>query len=628
MHARLIRLSLSCAIALTACPCASLRATESNRDPVMARQSVDGSAVQVDEVALRYYASQKQIMRVDTETRRLQKLHPGWQPPSDLWTRKVGASDDRQLWDLFAANKLDELRSEISSRRAKDSNWRPSAELDLKLRRKELRPRILAQARAKRWNDLISAADKWRSDVAADDLEALWLVAEAYARTDHTPEAIQVLDAAMKSAGPSDRLATIQRALVLPLPMSGVELLLTLGKLDAAGKSEFDAIAVDLTRGRISASLREMPSKEVSATDYARFKDFAVAATDPDQTALLGWYALKQSKTSDALDHFKTAIAKGGDATVAQGLVIALRKLGRLRDAEEVAYAWRVPSRANTTLFLDVVADQLTQRVPMDSKRLTRYADVTLQTMSGEGAEALGWYAYETCQTEAAVEWFKRAATWLPRETAVLGYALTLQRLQRTPEFVQIVNRYDGLFPTVVALMFPDGTTNTADRCQQLSTSMKNQSSATPKQAAGSAVPFPSQLAAALPSNLAARGGFPIAVAAENPLRSLSADRPPSLKTAATVWRVMEPVLSLTDARRVSGVGPMPYEQRGRSLLPGMGGNQQPSATPGGVVQAAKGTLWAAEQAEIVTSRQSADTGGQLLSLAPVASAAANRFHP
>ena len=627
MSARLTRVRISCAVALMAMPSVSSRAQ--TNAPAMT--AADSTNARVDEVALRYYASQKQTARVEAEIRRLRKLHPDWQPPSDLWTMKATSSDDRQLWDLFAAGKLDELHAAIAARRAKDSAWRPSSDLELKLRRKELRPLILAQARAKRWNELIGIADKWRSDVASDDPEALWLVAEAYARADHASEALQVLDVAMKSSTRAgDRIATVQRALGLPLPMAGVEQLLALGKVDATGRGEFDAIVIDITRARISAALRDTPGKDFSAADYTKFQDFVLSTGDAGQHALLGWYALKQSRANDALDFFKSAIAQGGDATVAQGLVMTLIKLGRLRDAEEVAYAWRAPSRANTMLFLDVMADQLAQRMPMDGKRLTRYADVTLQATSGEGAEALGWYAYETCQTEAAAEWFKRAAAWLPRETAVLGYALAVQRLHRTQEFVQIINRYDGLFPSVVALMFPDGSGVKADKCQPAAASLPQAAATQARKAAFSAVPSPSQLRSGGQGLSAVdRGEFPVAVAAENPFRSMSTDQSLAARSAATIWRA-DPMQPVTDARRVAGVGPMPYERLGRTLLPGLGGLQQPSASPGSALQAPQGTLWAAEQAQkSVTQRQPAEAAGQFAGISAVASTAtADRFHP
>ena len=46
--------------------------------------SATGSAGRPDETALRYYASQHQRARVEAETERLRRRHPGWQPPAEI----------------------------------------------------------------------------------------------------------------------------------------------------------------------------------------------------------------------------------------------------------------------------------------------------------------------------------------------------------------------------------------------------------------------------------------------------------------------------------------------------------------------------------------------------------------
>ena len=125
--------------------------------------------------------------------------------------------------------------------------------------------------------------------------------------------------------------------------------------------------------------------------------------------------------------------------------------------AEEVASAGRGPSVTNAALYLDMMGRRLTRPpvAAVDPARLDRFAKLVLMTTSGEGAQALGWYAYNACQFEAAADWFQRASAWKPQEAAVLGYALTLSRLKKTREFLEVVNRYDGLFPTVVDLVLP-----------------------------------------------------------------------------------------------------------------------------------------------------------------------------
>ncbi len=121
-----------------------------------------------------------------------------------------------------------------------------------------------------------------------------------------------------------------------------------------------------------------------------------------------------------------------------------------------MAYAWREPLVNNALLFIDILERDLTRATPpaIEPERLRRYAEVTAATASGEGAQALAWYAYNTCQFDAALAWFRRAVAWYPKEATVYGYALALQRAGQQRAFVDLVNRYDGLFPRVVGLLF------------------------------------------------------------------------------------------------------------------------------------------------------------------------------
>ena len=615
-------------------------------------QKFNASTPRVDEVALRYYASVKQTARVEAETRRLRRLHPGWEPPSDLWTARLGSSDDGPLWELFAADKIEELRLAIKARQASDRKWVLSTDLEQKLQRKELRLRIVTAALSRRWSEIAAAASNWRSEIAADDVEVLWQIAEGYARSRRTADSLQILESILKTSPESrERIATIHKALVL-LPMNVAEQLIQIGKVDPFGKSEFDAIAIDITRARISALLHDAPGKDISEPELARFQDYALAAPDPNQAALLAWYALKRADPREALEYFKASIARGGDATVAHGLAHTLRKLGRLREAEEVAYAWREPSPANAILFIDILAEQLTQgSSSFDEKRLARYAEVTLQTTSGEGAQALAWYAYNSCQLDAAAEWFKRAISWFPKEPTAFGYALTLRRLKRNQEFVEIVNRYDGLFPSVISLLFPDDSARMDDPCGRKLTRGVNVNSdgavpsalrseifptsrqtatppGRPRNTTRSTVPMPSKVGLEQTQEFLGPKSteFPVAVALENPYRSTSGEHANNLKMSVGSWRPKGSTAPVLIARRVPGVGPMPYERYGRALLVGWNGALQPALSSGLFLQSPLGTQWSAEQAS-AEALQHPDIG-KSPGARSANSADAVRFHP
>jgi tetratricopeptide (TPR) repeat protein len=576
-----------------------------------------------DETALRYYAAQRQTERVAAETERLSRRFPGWTPPADLWTAEPGAEDEEGLWDLLAAGRLDALRKALGERARAEPGWRPSGALAGALARRQLREEVRGLVKAGRWPDLASLADRRRPEIEAGEAEVAWGAAEALARTDRAPEAIALFARVLAAPGASadDRRAGLLRALPL-LPMAEID------RLGAKiPPDDLAPIRIDLIRARLSAVLHDEAGQAVAPADVAAFQAYAEAAPDPNQPALVAWYAFKRSDLPEALSWFKRAIARGGDAMVAHGLAHTLLRLGLRREAEDVSYAWREPLVNNSLLFIDILERDLTRATPpaIEPERLRRYAEVTAATASGEGAQALAWYATNTCQFDAALAWFRRAVAWFPKEATVYGYALALQRAGQQRAFVELVNRYDGLFPRVVGLLFAARSERSSPcdapasrpaepvaRTAHLDLGFRPEAA---KEAAKAEVrgrvPQPDALEAPA-APLVRRSDFPVAVAPENELRAAPTGSPlavPGPASSRAAGRLP------TTARRVPGVGPMPYERYGFSLLPAWTGATGPSVPSAAERPAPLGSLWSAMQAvpaDPPASRDVATTGAIL----------------
>lgn len=576
----------------------------------------------VDETALRFYASQGQTKRVEAEGRRLSALHPGWSMPDDIWTTRQGQADEQPLWLLFSADDIDGLKRAIAERKRTEPGWQPSDDLARKLRRKELRKAVLAKAGSAQWLTVADLAGDFGKGGDVDDVELAWAVAEGLARSDRQPEAFALYAAILtRRSDPRERSATIQKAIGL-LPMADVELLLAMGKTDAAGAPEFAALALDVTRGRIGAMLRDERKTPLDRAELAAFETRARASDTFHDAALIAWLALKQNRAADALGWFKHAITRGGDAMVAHGLAHALLRLGKRREAEEVAFAWREPLVNNAILFIDVLESDLTQSSPpeIEPQRLARYARVTLSTRSGEGAQALAWYAYHACQFETALEWFQRASAWLPKEATLYGQALTLQRLRRGKEFAELLNRYDGLFPQIVALALPDARSDVTGPCDPQPVARSAAlGTARPGVAGGARVPQPAGTVPPDAGLTMKRVGFPAAVSPENPLRF------PELARNGEPFRPRAAEARPLVARRVGGVAAMPYEALGFALLPGWNGQASPDDRSVSQRPPARGTLWADSSG---SAAQGASAAGAPSGREPVpaAEAAATRF--
>ncbi|SFL56349.1 hypothetical protein [Methylorubrum salsuginis] len=562
-----------------------LALTAAGLAPALAQPAAD----RPDETALRYYAAQKQEARVAAESARLRRQHPGWQPPADLWTAEPGGEDEGPLWDLLGADRLTDLQTALAERARTEPGWKPSAALTRAIVRRDLRRTVLALAKAGRWADLAATVERRRAEAESGDLELTLAIAEALGRTERAPEAVALLRRLIVGAEGEARRAVLLRAMAF-LPMAEIDRLADLSSAD-----ERVPIRTDLTRGRIAAVLHDEAGQTVPPDDLAAFETYAEAAGDPNQPALVAWLAFKRRDFPTALTWFKRAMSRGGDAMVAHGLAHTLDRLGYRREAEEVAYVWREPLVNNTLLFIDLLEADLTRTnpPPIEAERLRRYAQVAASVASGEGAQALAWYAYNNCQFDTALGWFRRAVAWFPKEATVYGYALTLRRLHQEKAFLDVVNRYDGLFPKVVDLLFRTGDRPTP--CGPQPEHAPKPASAwlaLDARAPAGRVPSAEEAAApdvALPK--IARSQFPVAVAMENDLRAApTGQADPALPAQKVSARTP------TIARRVPGVGPMPYERFGFALKPAWNGEDGPSSPTAAEKPAPVGSLWSDER--------------------------------
>ncbi|MFE1600455.1 hypothetical protein [Methylobacterium sp. ID0610] len=585
-----------------------------------------GGSGMVDESALRYYASQKQTERMKAEIARLKRLYPGWTEPPDLDSLQPSPPEEAPLWDLFTAGRFEDLRAAIAARRSIEPAWQPSEELARKLRQAEFRNRAKTEA-GKRPEEIVALYRAEPSALDPGDVESVWIVADALASAGAGEDAFLLYKAVLDGSNDAGaRLATIQKAMA-HLRMDLAERLIALGRVDAAGNSEFNPIRLDITRARIAAFLHDDPAQTPSVPDLAAFQAYARKSNDPSQTGLLGWYAYKRKQFREALEWFKLAIARGGDAMVAHGLAHTLRELDMLREAEEVAYAWRDRFVGNEILFIDILERKLTQANPpyIEPARIERYAKVVVESGSGEGAQGLAWYAYNSCQFDTALEWFRRATAWLPGESTVFGYALTLQRLKRQRPFLEVVNRYDGLFPKVVDLVFREDPDGPPLPCLGPAAQAAPRPAPPPAQRAEAATPYgrvprpDAALGRKAEDRPAAvqRNEFPLAVPSENALRypPLSLQRALAEPVPAGLY-AKDPVSPMPlVARRVPGAGTMPYERYGYALLPGYNGLDKPAS----LSPVAAGTLWQEQQAE--QARTSSGTRLDRFSVPPQPSA-------
>jgi hypothetical protein len=410
---------------------------------------------QVDESALRYYASQNDIARVSVEIRRLQSLHPGWQPPADLMSGAASSTHDEQpLWDLYGAGKYAEVQAKIADIQTDDPDWQPSADLAAKLKTALARTQLVAAYDAKQWGDVIDIAAQNNGLLVCADVDVVWRLAEALARADDKDRAFEAYRYVLKNCtNRGERLATVQKADALLEP-AAVDSLMALGQRKPDGTSEFEVVKSDRLRRKIGAAIADATAPQPSPAELDTLTRQAQQSNSNSDAQLLGWYWYSHKDYAAAQTWFTKSLASASDAKSAEGLALSLRAAGKLDEAETTAFTWRAAGPQMRKLFIEIVSAQITASPPavLSPERRGRFEQIVQDEKSPLGAQALGWYLYNTADTKAAQVWFDRSVSWKPTEEGVVGLVVAAQKNRDMATYRLAIQKYRASFQRIAEL--------------------------------------------------------------------------------------------------------------------------------------------------------------------------------
>lgn len=426
------------------------------------------ASLNVDTSALQYYASRHETERVEAEIRRLRSLYPSWVPPSDPAAIPLEdqSASEQPLWDLFKADRLDELTAEIARRQSANAGWKPSEDLAGKLAVKLARRDLVKASDAKNYPSVVAAADKAPALLGSDDLDVLWRAQEAYAHVGREPKAFELAKLVLdKVDDPAARLTTVQKSITL-LDPPDLKALIAMGKTGPDGVNEFQPVELDLIRNKLGRILSGSAGESIDPSEISRLESVArLPGGSTDDARLLGWYYAGQKDWKTALPWFKLAVASlqgpekasPEDLKLVEGTARAMKELGRRPEAESLAWQWHSAAPGLGAVVIESVSVDLTQPKPqpVDTTRLQRFVTLMQAARSADGAQALGWYAYNVGQFPVAKAWFDKAMVWGANETIALGYALTLQRLGENDLAASFVAENSPQFPRLAALLKP-----------------------------------------------------------------------------------------------------------------------------------------------------------------------------
>ena len=126
-----------------------------------------------------------------------------------------------------------------------------------------------------------------------------------------------------------------------------------------------------------------------------------------------------------------------GFAKTQEGYALTLRALGRMEQAEAIAWSWRDRWPSLRALFIDIAAAELDRKdgPELSPERVRRYLEAIEADRSSTGAAALAWRQYRLGAFDSAGDWFRKAIDWSktrpPEAGLVQGYVMTLQAAKK-----------------------------------------------------------------------------------------------------------------------------------------------------------------------------------------------------
>lgn len=384
---------------------------------------------QVDESALRYFASRGDTARLQAEISRLRALYPNWTPPDDpLAARPTTDPQLESMWQLYAQARYADVRKAIDDRQASDPNWQPPADLLDRLKLAEARTQLTVASDAKTYDEVIRIAAENPTLLTCSEVDVLWRLAEAFAETDKQPRARDAYLYILSNCDAApERLATVQKASELLSP-DLLEDLLAKERPDANGQPEFEGLRDDLAR-RLVGEGNTDPKLVVAEKYLTRLERLAEADDMASDALLLGWYYYRRDNLGGAERWFRRAFNKEDTASAAEGLALTLTRQNSPLEAENVLYKWRDSSPGAKAAYMAAVANLLALDPPpiIQETVLARMAPVVIETRDAAAAQQFGWYARYMRQPGTAAQWFAAALSWKPDDEPS-AYGLVLSR--------------------------------------------------------------------------------------------------------------------------------------------------------------------------------------------------------
>jgi hypothetical protein len=405
--------------------------------------------------ALRYYAKNGEHDRYRREYQRIQALYPGWIAPRDLFADN--SAEEQELWDLYGKNEIAAIERRIAEMRAADPGWQPSQVLLDTMVQRQTRGEVAALVEAKDWPGVLAKIDAQPGLVNGQDVELLWFAGTAFSETGNKAAAIDAYRAALTvSENASLKAATLQKAAVY-LTAEDLEAFVNEMMTYVTAADDIGVLEDGLIRGLLEASLRTgQPLPERFDERLRMMMERAVATNNQVDIELLAWSAFQIEDWEQSNRWFEMMPEENQDPEVLEGKVLSLKHKGDWLTAFRKSQEWRNLSEDLGRIYINLGAPYMLPQRPekFEPQFLAEYASKTLELQRGEGAEALGWYAYNIRQLKTAHEWFLQAVQWDETDTGAYGLVLTARAARDLELFSEYKRIYGPVYPLIAETEF------------------------------------------------------------------------------------------------------------------------------------------------------------------------------
>lgn len=415
------------------------------------------TAVAPDVHALRYYAKNGDNQRYQLELERLRRIYPGYEPPADLLSDPV--DENQALWDLYGSGDFETLQTKIEERRETDPTWTPDLQLSAELRRRDDRSELVAAFREFNFDRVKELADANPALINPDDPEVVWAIAETFAMEKDYAAANEAFRFAVNTAKtPEVKAGALQKA-AQHMPIADSSALYEAELAENAGEPIVRDIQIGYARGLVIRSNQygyDFPPQYVDIID--QFLRTAMENEWQQDIDMLSWTLYNQKKYRASLALFTKSLELEESLKTVEGQLLSMKFLDMIDQARPIATRYRDQSTDIAALYLNLWAPELLTSEPraLDPSFIQTYAMTTTELSSGEGAEALGWYAFNVRQYPVAHAWFSKAMEWEPTETAAYGLVLIASIEKNRDEFDRLRALYGVEYASVLEVQYEE----------------------------------------------------------------------------------------------------------------------------------------------------------------------------